>query len=135
MTDASGNYRFSGLQESGFTVNASAGGYATQSTGVTLTSDQMVSFQLVHLPPPTPPPAGTTIIGFSGLSVNGASIGSYSESGFTVVATTGTWTAATTRIVNAIVAVHPVQRAGRVDIGWRGARVHRGPDPIRLQGR
>jgi len=24
MTDASGNYRFSGLQESGFTVNASA---------------------------------------------------------------------------------------------------------------
>jgi hypothetical protein len=95
-TDAAGNYRFSNLEQSGFTVTASAANYVTQSKSVTLTSDQTLSFQLVHLPPPPPPPAGTTIIGFGGLSMNGVAVTSYTESGFTVVPAAGAWTALTT---------------------------------------
>ena len=95
-TDASGNYRFTGLEQSGFTVNVSASNYVSQSKGVTLTSNQTLSFQLVHLPPAPPPPAGTTIIGFNGLAVNGASVTSYTESGFTVLPTSGAWVAGTT---------------------------------------
>src|SRR5262249_27063978 len=45
-TDASGNYSFSGLEQSGFTVSVSAPTYVTQSEGVTLTSNQTLSFQL-----------------------------------------------------------------------------------------
>jgi hypothetical protein len=45
-TDSSGNYRFMGLQQAGFTVSASASEYAPQSRGVTLTSNQTLSFQL-----------------------------------------------------------------------------------------
>ena len=46
-TTSSGSYTFTGLLQSGFTVNVSAGGYASQSKGVTLTSNQTLSFQLV----------------------------------------------------------------------------------------
>jgi len=95
-TDASGIYSFTGLQQSGFTVNVSANNYVSQSQGVTLTSNQTLSFQLVHLPPTPAPPAGTTIIGFNGLTVNGASVGSYTESGFTVLPTSGAWVVNTT---------------------------------------
>src|SRR5206468_2375122 len=55
VTDASGNYSFTGLQQSGFTVNASARGYTSQSEGVTLTANQTLSFELTRLPGvPTP---------------------------------------------------------------------------------
>jgi Carboxypeptidase regulatory-like domain/Protein of unknown function (DUF3761) len=47
-TDASGNYSLAGLQQSGFTVTASAANYVTQSKGVTLTSSQTLAFQLVR---------------------------------------------------------------------------------------
>ena len=45
-TDISGNYSLAGLQLSGFTVNASASNYTSQARGVTLTSNQTLSFQL-----------------------------------------------------------------------------------------
>src|SRR5207245_4921942 len=64
--------------------------------GVTLTSNQTFSFQLVHLPPAPAPPAGTTIISFNGLTANSASISSYTESGFTVLPASAAWVAVTT---------------------------------------
>jgi Carboxypeptidase regulatory-like domain len=51
-TDAAGTYSLTGLQRSGFTVVVSAANYVSQATGVTLTSDQTLSFRL--MPPPTP---------------------------------------------------------------------------------
>jgi hypothetical protein len=92
-TDASGNYSFTGLQQSGFTVNVSASNYVSQGKGVTLTSNQTLSFQLVHLPPP---PAGTNVISFNGLAVQNASVSGYSESGCDVSAVSGGWIAWTT---------------------------------------
>jgi hypothetical protein len=72
--DSSGNYSFTGLQPSGFTVNASAPNYVAQSKGVTLTSNQTLSFQLTRQtsqPAPTPSPScsytlsvGSTIDGY-----------------------------------------------------------------------
>jgi hypothetical protein len=47
-TDGSGNYSFTGLQQAGFTVNVTASGYGSSSKGVTLTSNQTLSFQLVQ---------------------------------------------------------------------------------------
>ena len=47
-TDSSGNYSFAGLQQAGFTINVTANGYASSSKGVTLTSNQTLSFQLVQ---------------------------------------------------------------------------------------
>lgn len=47
-TDTSGSYSFTGLQQSGFTVNVSADGYFSSSKGVTLTSNQTVSFHLTR---------------------------------------------------------------------------------------
>jgi len=97
-TDASGTYRLTALQQSGFTVTASALNYVSQSKGVTLTSDQALSFALTRQPappPPPPPPAGATIIGFNGLTANEAPISSYAESGFTL-STSGEWVASTT---------------------------------------
>ena len=49
VTDGSGNYNFSGLQQSGFTVNASVANYTALAKGVTLTSNQTLSFQLVPI--------------------------------------------------------------------------------------
>jgi Carboxypeptidase regulatory-like domain len=97
-TDALGNYILTELQQSGFTVNVSASNYVSQSEGVTLTSNRMLSFELtrqVTTPPPSPPPSGATIISFSGLSANGASVSTYTESGFTVSAASGPWEAST----------------------------------------
>ena len=51
-TDAAGSYSFTGLQQSGFTANASASNYTSQSKSVTLTSDQTLSFQLTRSTPP-----------------------------------------------------------------------------------
>jgi hypothetical protein len=98
-TDASGNYTLTELEQSGFTVNVSASNYVSQSKGVTLTSNQTLSFQLTRqatTPPPSPPPSRATIIGFSGLSANDASVSTYTESGFTVSAASGPWEAITT---------------------------------------
>lgn len=47
-TDASGNYSFSGLQLSGFTVNATAGAYLPSGQGVTLPSGQPLNFSLTQ---------------------------------------------------------------------------------------
>src|SRR2546426_9308736 len=71
-------------------------GRVSQSKGVTLTSNQTLSFQLVHLPPAPAPPAGTTIISFNGLTANSASISRYTESGFTVLPASAAWVAVTT---------------------------------------
>ena len=49
-TDAAGNYSLAELLQSGFTVNMSASNYLSQSKGVTLTSDQTLSFQLIPQP-------------------------------------------------------------------------------------
>jgi hypothetical protein len=51
-TDVSGNYTFSALQQSGFTVRASANGYISQGRGVTLTSNQALNFTLTQPPGP-----------------------------------------------------------------------------------
>jgi hypothetical protein len=50
-TDASGNYSFTGLQQSAFTVNVSATNYVSQSWRVTLTSNQTLNFRLTPVPP------------------------------------------------------------------------------------
>jgi Carboxypeptidase regulatory-like domain len=50
-TDAAGSYSLTGLQQSGFTANASASHYTSQSKSVTLTSDQTLSFQLTRSTP------------------------------------------------------------------------------------
>jgi hypothetical protein len=94
-TDASGNYSLAQLLQSGFTVNVSASNYVSQSKGVTLTSNQSLSFELTRqLTAPTPP--GATVIGFNGLSVSDAAVTTYTESGFTVSPTSGAWVASTT---------------------------------------
>ena len=85
-TDGSGNYGFTDLLQSGFTVNVSANNYVSQSKGVTLTSNQTLSFQL------TP----KVTVGFNGLTANAASVTTYTESGVTVSATSGPWVASTT---------------------------------------
>jgi hypothetical protein len=46
ISDSSGSFRFSDLAQSGFTATASADNYFPQSRGVTLTSNQAVTFQL-----------------------------------------------------------------------------------------
>ena len=92
-TDASGKYTFTGLQQSGFTVNVSAVGYVSQSRPVTLTSIQTLNFAL------TQPPATIVLTGrvtdsatsapISGaiVSINGRyrattdSVGNYSVTG------------------------------------------------------
>jgi hypothetical protein len=51
-TDEAGNYSFTNLQPSGFTVNVSASTYGSQSIGVTLTANRTLVFRLNH--PPTP---------------------------------------------------------------------------------
>jgi len=63
-SDASGNYTFTGLQPSGFTVTASARTYLSQSKSVTLTANQTLDFTLQSTPPPSQfvstPPAPTS---------------------------------------------------------------------------
>jgi hypothetical protein len=104
-TDAGGNYSLtmqlppSGLQEL-TVINASASNYAPQTKDVTLYSNELnptagaihvtaggnltLSFQLVR--------ASTTIT-FGGLAARvGSPVSTYSESGFTALATSGNWT-------------------------------------------
>jgi hypothetical protein len=56
-TDSSGNYSFTALQQSGFTVSVSAPSYISQSLGVTLTSNRTLNFSL------RPQPMGITLNG------------------------------------------------------------------------
>ncbi len=94
-TDGSGNYTLTGLPPSGFTVNVSANTYASQSIGVTLTSNQTLAFRLKH--PPTPDftltgrvtdSATSAPISGATVSINGRyrtatdSLGNYSVAGF-----------------------------------------------------
>lgn len=90
--DPVGNYIFPSLPPSSFTLTASASGYTSQSKTVTLASNQTVSFQLASSAP-RPSPAAIT---FDGLTVNGQSVRTYLEDGFTVVVNAGSWTAVTT---------------------------------------
>jgi hypothetical protein len=53
----SGNYSFTALRQSGFTVNASAANYISQTQGVTLTSNRTLNFSL------RPQPVGITLNG------------------------------------------------------------------------
>jgi hypothetical protein len=94
-TDGAGNYSLTALQQSGFTVTVSASSYAPQSRGVTLSSDQTLSFRLSRPPTPTFTLTGqvtdaTTSAPISGavVSINGRyrtntdSSGNYSVAGF-----------------------------------------------------
>jgi len=49
-TDSAGQYQFTALQQSGFTVTVSATDYMPQSMGVTLTSNRTLNFSLRPLP-------------------------------------------------------------------------------------
>ncbi len=50
VTDSTGSYTLSGLEPSGFTVTASATGFASDSRGVTLVRDLTLDFELTELP-------------------------------------------------------------------------------------
>jgi carboxypeptidase family protein len=67
-TNSSGNYSLSGLRSSGFTINVSANGYVPLSKGVTLASDQTLSFSLTRMSttPSTFDVDGTATDGTSG---------------------------------------------------------------------
>jgi hypothetical protein len=94
-TDASGHYSLAQLLQSDFTVKVSASTYLAQSKAVTLTSDQTLSVELTREPMPPRPP-GAIVIEFNGLTVNRATVTSYTESGFTVSTSSGAWEAITT---------------------------------------
>lgn len=72
-TDALGNYTFSGLQQSGFTVSASAAGYVSQSRGVTLTSNQTLNFTLTK-PAPAVTLAGRVTDALTSIPISGAHV-------------------------------------------------------------
>jgi hypothetical protein len=93
-TDASGNYSFSDLEPSAFTVRISATDYATQFTSVTLTSNQTLSFRL-NTPGPRIVLTGRVIDSTSAAPIPGAAVsingryasstdssGNYSVAGF-----------------------------------------------------
>jgi hypothetical protein len=82
-TDRSGNYSFTALQQSGFTVNTSAANYIPQSRGVTLTSNQTLNFSL------RPQPAAITLNGQVADAATGGPIAG------AVVSINGRYTAAT----------------------------------------
>ncbi len=62
-TSPAGTYAFSALQQAGFTLTVSATDYVSTSKGVTLTSNQTVSFQLVRAGPRTTFGAGQYLVG------------------------------------------------------------------------
>jgi hypothetical protein len=62
-TSTSGSYTFTGLQQAGMTVNVSAANYVAQSKGVTLTSNQTLSFQMVRAGPLTSFGTGQYLVG------------------------------------------------------------------------
>lgn len=95
VTDGSGAYKLDQLLASTFTLNVSAIGYVAQMRTVTLASDQTVSVALAPAPVTYPPPPDAIVIAFGGLTANGAAVTTYSESGFTIAAAQGQWTAVT----------------------------------------
>jgi hypothetical protein len=88
-TNTSGRYTLSGLSFVGFSLNASAPGFASASQPVTLTRDAATTtadFVLTSSPG----------ISFDGLTGDGSALGTYSEGGFTVARTVGEWMVKTT---------------------------------------
>jgi hypothetical protein len=91
-TDGSGNYSLAGLQPSGFTVDVAASSYGSQSIGVTLASNQTLSFRLSHpnftLTGQVTDSATSTPVSGAIVSINGRyttatdSLGNYSVAGF-----------------------------------------------------
>lgn len=61
QTDNAGRYTLSGLQQAGFTVEASAAGYITRAQGVTLTRDTTQNFTLLTVEPWTRSGAGNSV--------------------------------------------------------------------------
>jgi hypothetical protein len=91
-TDASGNYGFTGLQQSGFTVNASATNYASQSKSVTLTSNQAVSFQLSRQASPATPALTSFMRDYIQAIFLGSGPLSPSDGNYACPTTAGFWT-------------------------------------------
>jgi hypothetical protein len=94
-TDDAGNYSFTNLQASGFTVNVSANTYASQSIGVTLTSNRTLAFRLNHPPAPNFTLTGQVTDAATSAPISGATVsingryttvtdrsGNYSVAGF-----------------------------------------------------
>ncbi len=97
-TDASGAYVMNGLSEGGITVTAAATNYLQAAQSTFMDANRTLAFRLQRDPRTIQypaPPAGATTIGFGGLTSNGASVSSYSESGFSVLATAADWVAST----------------------------------------
>lgn len=94
-TDSAGAFSLDQLLASTFTLNVSAPGFVAQTSSVALTSDQSVAVQLTAQASTVPLPSGAILLGFSDLSSNGAPVTAYTESGFSVTAVQGQWTAIT----------------------------------------
>jgi hypothetical protein len=92
-TSSSGAYTLPALTQGTLVVRASAPNYLSASKTISLDANQVLALPLTADPRsftfPTPP-AGATVIGFSGLS-HDAAVTSHTESGFTVTATAPGW--------------------------------------------
>jgi hypothetical protein len=97
-TSASGAFSLTGLSEGAVTVSATATSYLSGAQTTYLDANQSVTLRLARDPRvqtyPTPP-AGATVLGLSGLGANGAAVSTYTESGFTIAASTPNWTVST----------------------------------------
>jgi hypothetical protein len=91
--DSAGAYTLAGLSQGALVVRATASNYVTGSKSISLQSNEVLAIPLTPDPRaatyPTPP-AGSTIIGFAGVS-HDAAVSSHAESGFTVSATSAGW--------------------------------------------
>jgi hypothetical protein len=91
--DSSGAYTLNGLTQGGLSVKATAAGFLSGSTSLYLQSNQVAKISLARDPKAIPfptAPAGATVIAFSGIS-HEAPITRYTESGFTVSASSSGW--------------------------------------------
>ena len=97
QTDGNGNYTLAGVSSDPMALSASATSYITLARSVAAGGNAVQNFVLARagsstptIPPPatppTPVPAGSTVIGFSRLGAL-----PYSESGYTIVSTLASW--------------------------------------------
>ena len=89
--DSSGAFTLSGLTPGALVVRASAANFLTATKSISLQSNQVLAIPLTPDPRAITypaPPAGATIIGFSGVA-HGAAVTSHTEAGFTVTAAPG----------------------------------------------